>query len=282
MVAWIYDRSELRTLCYWSVKDRILRPLETKARSNSVYNYRSLPALLGEAIIQPLEGCFMKISAQWLCSAGRIVVILLSLARPACADSYTIYDLGDDNSHGIYGIDAAGDVVIWATSGCESSSYCYVTYVNGVVSTDGGIPPILDYDDGTSCSSTPAGFYASKAVCNGNWIGFGDYYYPNGGTAGVYLGSGTNLNLVHGGSADQIFLNSVGDLVWVDGRDDEIFELVENPAPVFESLDFSVQPDVVRETTPEPRSLLLVGSGLLAFLAAVRRKATRPPTSYIE
>jgi hypothetical protein len=224
----------------------------------------------------------MKISAQWLCSAiVTTVVLLFSQARPACADSYTVYDLGDDNSHGIYGIDAAGDVVIWATSGCSSSSDCYVTYVNGVASTDGGIPPILDYDDGSPCGSIPASFNVGKSVCNNGWIGFGALAYPGGGAAGVYAGSGSDLDLIHSGSADQIVLNSAGDLAWNDGLDDELYVAIRNAAPHFESLDVSVKDDVVPETTPEPRSLLFVGTGLFLFIAAVRRKATRPST-YID
>src|SRR5271154_4254625 len=212
----------MRTTCYRSVKDRGSLPSETAADDQSAYNYRSLPEPGGKAMIQPWDGCFMKISAQWLRSAIVIIVVaLFGQVRAAWADSYTIYDLGDDNSHGIYGIDAAGDVVIWSTSGCGSSSYCYATYVNGVASTDGGIPPILDYDDGTTCGSTPAGFNVGKSVCNNGWIGFGAFAYPGGGAAGVYVGSGFDLDLIHSGSADEIVLNSSGDLAWDDGLDDE-------------------------------------------------------------
>ena len=43
---------------------------------------------------------------------------------------------------------------------------CYVTYTNGVASERRWTPPDLVYDNGTSCGSTPAGFNASKTVCN--------------------------------------------------------------------------------------------------------------------
>ena len=139
----------------------------------------------------------MKISAQWLSSAiVTVVIILFSSTRPALADTYTIFDLGDDNGHGIYGIDTAGDVVIWGSSGCGiSSPICYVTYVDGVATDDSSTAPVLAYDDGTSCGSTPAGFNASKTVCNDGWIGLGSVYSPNGDPNGVYLGSGSELRL---------------------------------------------------------------------------------------
>jgi hypothetical protein len=219
----------------------------------------------------------MKLLAQWLSSA--IVVILaisLCSTRPAFADSYAIFDLGDANNHGIYGIDTAGDVVIWGTSGCGvSASYCYVTYVNGVGTSDGSTAPVLAYDNGTACGSTPAGFNATKEVCNSGWTGLGSLFSPNGNPNGVYLGSGSDLNFLASGSVDQAFLNSAGDFAWTDGQDEEMYVAILNNTPLFVTTDLFVQQEVVAATTPEPGSLLLMATGLIFFTAAIRRKATR-------
>ena len=226
----------------------------------------------------------MRISGQWLSGAVVVVMaILLGSARPALADSYTIFDLGNDNGHGIYGIDTAGDVVVWGGNGCGmSASTCYVTYTNGIATSDSSTAPDLVYDDGTSCGSTPAGFNASKKVCNNGWIGLGTLYNPNGQPNGVYVGSGSDLQFLHGGSADQVFLNSLGDFAWTDGQSEEMFVAIVNSAPLLQARSALFQDDFDPASTPEPRSLLLVGIGLLFFMAAVRRKANRQPTSFFD
>src|SRR5580698_6722046 len=88
-----------------------------------------------------------------------VVVMLPSVTPPALADSYSVVNLGNDNGHGIYGIDAVGDVVVWGTSGCGiTSPTCYVTYTNGVATSSSAIAPVLAYDNGAACGSTPEGF----------------------------------------------------------------------------------------------------------------------------
>jgi len=226
----------------------------------------------------------MRISGQWLSGAMVVVVtILLGSTQLAWADSYTIFDLGNDNGHGIYGIDTVGDVVVWGGNGCGmSASTCYVTYTNGIATSDSSTAPDLVYDDGTSCGSTPAGFNASKTVCNNGWIGLGTLYNPNGDPNGVYVGSGSDLQFLHGGSADQVFLNSLGDFAWTDGQSEEMYVAIATSAPLLQTRSAFVHQDFDPASTPEPRSLLLVGTGLFLFMAAVRRKANRRPVSYFD
>jgi hypothetical protein len=69
------------------------------------------------------------------------------------------------------------------------------------------------------------------------------------------------------GYVDQLFLNSAGDFVWTDGLNDEMYEAVYTGTP---------------GSTPEPASLLLVGTGLLLFLGAIRGKANRPRSTFID
>jgi hypothetical protein len=201
-----------------------------------------------------------------------VVVMLSSVTRSVLADSYSVVNLGNDNGHSIYGIDTAGDVVVWGTSGCGvTSPTCYVTYINGVATSDSATAPVLAYDNGTACGSTPEGFNASKEICNGGWTGLGSLFSPNGDPNGVYFGSGSNLDFILSGSADQVFLNSAGDFAWTDGRDEEMYELIQTSSPDISVLDAAVEP----ATTPEPRTLLLVGTGLLLATGMIRRKARR-------
>jgi hypothetical protein len=219
----------------------------------------------------------MKMFAQWLGSAVVAVVLILSnAARPAWADSYTVVNLGDSDGHGIYGIDSAGDVVVWGTSGCGMpASYCYVTYVNGVATSDSSVAPVLAFDNGSACGSPIAGFNTSKTVCNGGWTGLGSFYNSNGDPNGIYYGQGSDLTFIQGGAAGQVFLNSSGDFAWTNGMTDEMYELIDTSLPQFATFDVVSAKDAPPATTPEPGALLLVGTGLLGITLVLRRKFTR-------
>jgi PEP-CTERM motif len=218
----------------------------------------------------------MKICARWLSAIVAILVVLFSSGGAAWGDSYSIFNLGNDDGHGIYGIDTAGDVVVWSMSGCGvSAAYCYSTYVDGVATSDGSTAPLLLYDNGTACGSTPAGMNASKEVCNGQWIGLGSLYNPNGDSNGAYAGSGSDLEFLGGGSVDQAFVNSAGDFAWTDGQNDEMYVAIRNSQPSFDAVDLSFAQDSAPAETPEPSSLLLMATGLVGVTAAIRRKANR-------
>jgi PEP-CTERM motif len=167
------------------------------------------------------------------------------------ADTYKLVDLGNDNGRSIVGIDTSGQVVI-----ANGILFEYQTYSNGVVVNTTSTLPSLTYDDGTPCS-VPSGFalaLSSESVCNNGRTGFGSSFNPNGDTSGVYTGPISSLTLFDtSGSTDVAFLNASGDFAWSDGVHEENFEAIDL-------------------TTPEPASLLLVGTGCLGLLGVLRKK----------
>jgi hypothetical protein len=166
------------------------------------------------------------------------------------ADTYKIVNLGTDNGSNIVGIDNLGEVVIHNLILVD-----FETFSDGVLVNTTSTLPSLTYDNGTPCS-VPSGFAQSgKSVCNNGRTGFGSFSNPNGDPAGVYTGPLSSPTRVDsfGASADAAFLNSYGDFAWSDGQ------LEDN----FEAIDL---------TTPEPNSLLLVGTGCLSLFFVLRRK----------
>jgi hypothetical protein len=165
------------------------------------------------------------------------------------ADTYKIVDLGSGNNRTINGIDISGDVVIF-----DGTLSKYLTYSNGVVVDTTSTLPSLTYDDGTPCSAPPGFSLQAVSVCNNGRTGFGSRANTNGDPGGVYTGPVNSLTLVEfGGSNVAAFLNSSGDFAWTDGSIEESFEAIDL-------------------TTPEPNSLLLVGTGCLSLFCVLRKK----------
>jgi len=194
----------------------------------------------------------MKISKLPLLAAVLPLAATLFLAPAQLrADTYKLVDLGSDNARNIVGIDTSGQVVI-----ANGIIGAYQTYSNDIVVNTTSTLPSLTYDDGTPCS-VPSGFalaLSSESVCNNGRTGFGSSFNPNGDTSGVYTGPISSLTLFDtSGSTDVAFLNASGDFAWSDGVHEENFEAIDL-------------------TTPEPASLLLVGTGCLSLLGVLRRK----------
>jgi hypothetical protein len=215
----------------------------------------------------------MKHSSLWLSGAIVAVVILLSSSRPASATTYEIYDLGGANGTSLYGIDSTGAVVLYNGRCGFGSVSCFETYVDGSGVSGSKTAPGLTFDDGSPCGSALTGFVTSATACNGGLKAFGSPYDDNGLLAGLYVDTVSGLDYLHGGSVDTILMNSTGDIAWVDGLNEQIFEAVVVTDTSTEPLLF--QSKSVDAQTPEPGSWLLVGTGLLWATAAIKRRANR-------
>jgi hypothetical protein len=167
------------------------------------------------------------------------------------ADTYQIFDLGRTNARDLIGIDNLGQVVILNVFTGD-----YLTYSNGVLVNTTSTLPSLTYDNGTPCSAPP-GFsvptIGADSICNNGFVAFGSLSNPNGDPSGLYTGPVSSLTLIDGVGEATLKLNSFGDLAWTNGLIEEHFEAIDL-------------------TTPEPGSLLLVGTGFVSLLGVLRRQ----------
>ncbi|MDW5264862.1 MULTISPECIES: PEP-CTERM sorting domain-containing protein [Acidobacteriaceae] len=183
---------------------------------------------------------------KWSASIA-IAVVLLVLSSTAYADTYEIFDLGGDNGQHIQGIDASGAVVL-----LDIFDGYYSVY-NGVAGSPSTTDPGLTYDNGTPCSPVlSAGMSVlGRASCNNGHEVFGGYYLDV--SKGLYTGPDP-ADFLQSGSVDALVLNSAGDFAWSDGAFEENYL----------AIDLSSQ-------APEPDSILLLSTGLLAAVGMRRR-----------
>ena len=197
-------------------------------------------------------------------SAAILVITASLLGAPASAlaDTYQVFDLGGANSRNIYGIDGAGTVVV-SNAVCPVGNFnpCYQTYLNGV-STSGFLlaAPSLVYDNGSPCApSLPAGSVVFNGACNNGREVFGALF-SSPLVQGVFIGTDPVADFFHSGSANKIALNASGDFAWTDGLAEELFA----------AEDLTTDSQV-----PEPSSMLLLGTGVLAGAGVLRRRLAR-------
>jgi hypothetical protein len=238
------------------------------------YNFRSVSPPETAAILQLSKVIPMKISTQWLQSAiAFFLAIFLSSSMPALADSYEIFSLGSANGTSLYGMDSTGAVVTYNSMCAVTSISCFETYVDGTGVSGSNFAPTMSWDNGSACGASLLGLITSGSACNGEWSIFGNYAGNNGLLGGLYSDTGSGFDFLHAGSVDKIFVNSDGDIAWVDGLDEQIYEAVNVPTSTFGTA--SLESLVPAAETPEPGSLLLVGTGLVGLTAAIRSRINR-------
>jgi hypothetical protein len=200
-------------------------------------------------------------------AAVAIAVLPFTLATPALADTYQIFNLGVANAHSIFGIDTAGAVVIQSPTG-PGEALLYQTYVGGVLINSSTTIPGLAYDNGGSCTPTVSppvtwisGVGATRCN-NGHEVYLGTFSTPppNPEKRGIFTGPNLTDRLtdplmpfVESSTLDQVVMNSSGDFAWVDGLEETIFEAVD-------------------QSVPEPGSLSFLATGTLILIATVRRR----------
>ncbi len=203
-----------------------------------------------------------------LALATALAILPLTQA-PALADTYQITFVLHTQDEAFVGIDDAGDYVVNLTNGISISgppgpcgagaSTCFETVYSGsstpVYTTTA---PILTYDNGTPCAPTLfSGLTPQKGVCNNGHTVVGGM----GGATdsfGVWDGPDPIADLLlFGATFDGGYMNASGDVVFIDGHDDELIAATDlsSPRPI-----------------PEPGGLLLLGTGFLSFIGAIRRR----------
>jgi len=191
-----------------------------------------------------------------------LAILTLATTVPTYADSYSVFVITHTQNEGFVGIDSSGDFTINVSEnashfpGCGGADFnpCFETFyrnqlLSPVITT---VAPPLVLDNGSPCNPVIApGMDVLKATCNNGHEVYGGFY--NNEIQGVWSGPDPIADLIlPAASFDGGFVNSAGDTVFIDGEADELIAAFD--------------------TTPEPSSFILFGTGCLSMLGVFRLK----------
>jgi hypothetical protein len=165
-----------------------------------------------------------------------LLAALFALPQRAHADTYQLFNLGEDNAMSFLGLSSTGLAFFDNTS---------------------SIAPTFTPDNGTPCSPPlPAGWQAYRAVCNNGRVAWTGTYDSNPPTEVYFTTNPTPPTTLTQLGGSSIFVNSIGDAIFDDAFQDNWYEAV----------------DLNTLATPEPGSLVLLATGILALLAITFRR----------
>jgi hypothetical protein len=196
-------------------------------------------------------------------------VVSFTAPKPAHADSYQILLLLNASTspfafHFPVGITASGTVVasVDPTDCNGTPGHCYETFDNGVLVGKSLTLPALAYDNGTPCTVPFNGGSFAGAVCNNGREVFGTPINSTPYGSEIFTGPDPVADFFASGVLASADLNSSGDFVyWVNAVGSSNGEILEAI-------------DLTTDQVPEPGSIFLLGTGILAALSLPRRRQT--------
>jgi hypothetical protein len=192
-------------------------------------------------------------------AAIALTVPAVIATHPAKADTYKFAIVDTTQNENFLGIDDKGDFVVNASDnpfkcGVAFGQPCFEVFLIGESPFFSTTTPILPFDNGTPCIVVLDASFAPQSTAAGTCNNGHELFSTFTNTFRVFDGPDTSDG-IFGGTFSGGKINANGEAVFIDDVADEL---------IFAQ-------DLTTASTPEPNSLLLLGTGCLSFLGALRR-----------